>query len=372
MKKIYVCLAGLIICTSSIHSAKQETNQPSTQSAPEKEQRKRNSRRRGRKNQEPVKTQQPAQRPEEYLSIPRDTINPIVITNRFIEDKKLSIFFTNIEFTHSGITAFFNHTFNRKDYGTEFLPHNFSHLTQFIEYAQQAKQSKEFTEGVLRLFNQKLKISPYVSAPAFDRMLTQTAPYFEHQLAQQKFSLWQEIKDSLMDTFKTRFSFLQENPLGFFEDISKEIAEKVTVQMTTPDRVRFTLLRLLTSSCDKLIWSPHDQEKTWESFKSIGATIEQLHKKKVIPDELDANDLYWSLVERYAYFMDLVGSDLSLATCLKIRADIQEHAISWLEAPEQEAALQTKIERLAEAVIQTETKIRARQQGLITDGIMLS
>ena len=235
MKKIYICLAALIICTSSIHSSKQETNQPSTQSAPEKEQRKRNSRRRGRKNQEPVKTQQAIQRPDEYLSIPQEKINPIVITNRFIEDKKLSIFFTNIEFTHSGITAFFNHTFNRKDYGTEFLPHNFSHLTQFIEYAQQAQQSKEFTEGVLRLFNQKLKISPYVSAPAFDRMLTQTAPYFEHQLAQQKFSLWQEIKDSLMDTFKTRFSFLQENPLGFFEDILKEIAEKVTVQITTPD-----------------------------------------------------------------------------------------------------------------------------------------
>lgn len=372
MKKIYVCFVGLIICTSFIHSAKQETNQPSTQLMQEKEQRKRNSRRRTRKNQDPVKIQHLVQRPDEYLSIPQKNITPIVITNRFIEDKQLSIFFTNIEFTHSGITAFFNHTFNRKDYGTEFLPHNFSHLAQFIEYAQEAHQSKEFTEGVLRLFNQKIKTSPYVSAPAFERMLTQTSPYFTHQLAQQKFSLWQEIKDSLMDTFKVRFSFLQENPLGFFEDISKEIADKVTVQMTTPDRVRFTLLRFLTSSCDKLIWSPHDQQKTWETFKSIGNTIEELHKTKVIPDELDAHDLYWSLVERYAYFMELVGSQLNLETCQIIKEDIKDHKIAWLETQELEAGLQTKVERLAEVLITTEAKIRAGKMGLITDGITIS
>lgn len=378
MKKSCFLLFFLCICTSFIHSAKQETNQSSSQDTAKTTEKKRYKRRRGRgrryyqelERQEEIELAK--RNLERNLSSVRKTVSPIIIGNRQEEDKKLNLFFTNIEFTHTGITSFFNHTFNRKEYGTDFLPHNFSHLTQFLQYAQHAGQTKEFTEGVLRLFNQKLKMSSYVSAPALERMLLQASPYFEHQLAQQEFSLWAEIKKSLMHTFRTRFAFLQQNPLGFFDDVSKELADKVSLQVTTPDRVRFTLLRMLTSSCDKLVWSPHDQINTWKSFKTIGNTIEHLHKKKVIPDELDANDLYWSLVERYTYFMELVGSQLTLETCQTIKDDIKEHKVAWLETSEQEAGLQTKVERLAQTLIATEAKIRAGKMGLITDGITIS
>jgi hypothetical protein len=373
MKITYIFLLGLLVCTSSIHSGKPETNQSSTQDTVKIAETKRGwrgRRRRARKKEEtPEATQKEV---SEYLAVPNTNVSPVVVTTRPEDEKKLNLFFTNIEFTHSGISSFFNHTFNRKEYGTEFLPHNFTHLAQFIEYGQQAGQSKEFTEGVLRLFNQKLKMSSYVSAPAFERLLVQSSPYFEHQLAQKDFSLWKEIKTSLMTTFKTRFSYLQQNPMGFFDDISKDIAQKVSLQITTPDRVRYSLLRMLTSSCDKVVWSPSDQEQTWASFKTIGSSIERLHNKKVIPDDLDTNDLYWSLVERYAYFLDLVGSQLTLETCEKIKQDIREHKITWLQAPEQETGLQTKVERLAEVLLETEAKIRAGSFGLITDGVILS
>lgn len=373
MKITHIFLLGLLTCTSFIHSAKHETNQSSSQDTAKKTETKRgwgNRRRRARKKESIPKATQAEV--SEYLAIPNTNISPVVVTTRPEHEKKLNLFFTRIEFTHSGIASFFNHTFNRKEYGTEFLPHNFTHLAQFIEYGQQSRQSKEFTEGVLRLFNQKLKMSSYVSAPAFERLLMQTSPYLEYQLAQKEFSLWQEIKTSLMSTFKTRFSYLQENPLGFFEDISKDISQKVSLQVTTPDRVRFSLLRMLTSGCDKVVWSPSDQEQTWASFKTIGSHIERLHKNKVIPDELDANDLYWSLVERYAYFLDLVGSQLNLETCEAIKKDIREQKISWLQASEQEEGLQTKTERLTEVLLETEAKIRAGSYGLITDGVILS
>ncbi|MFT6765460.1 MAG: hypothetical protein ACJAZS_000337 [Alteromonas naphthalenivorans] len=369
MKITHLFFLGLLMCTVSIHSVKEETNQPSATKDPKR------GRKRGRKRSYTKEVAAPVitkQEVTEYLSVPNATITPITVTHRAEDEKKLNLFFNRIEFTHSGISSFFAHTFNRREYGADFLPHNFTHLAQFMEYGQQAGQSPEFTEGVLRLFNQKLKMSSYVSAPAFERLLLQTTPYFEYQLAQKEMPLWQEIKTHVTHAFKSKFTFLQQNPLRFFDDLSKELSDKVIAQATTPERVRFTLLRLLTSTSDKLVWSPVDQAQTWASFKSIGSAIERLHKKKVIPDELDANDLYWSLVERYAYFMELVGSQLDLETCEKIKQDLKDRKVAWLETPEQEAGLQKKVERLAEVLIETEAKIRASKHGLITDGVILS
>ena len=371
MKITHLFFLGLLMCTHSIHSVKEETNQSYELKSKKISRSKKRKLAREAKAKEKT-TEQTKHEVSEYLSVPNASITPIRIAHKKEGEKKLNLFFNRIEFTHSGISSFFAHTFNRKEYGTDFLPHNFTHLAQFMEYSQQADQSPEFTEGVLRLFNQKLKMSSYVSAPAFERLLLQTTPYFEYQLAQKDTPLWHDLKGHITSTFKTRFSSLQERPVQFFEDLSKELSTKIAVQNTTPDRVRFTLLRLLTSACDKIVWSPTDQAQTWASFKTIGTTLEQLHQKKVIPDELDTNDLYWSLVERYAYFMELVGSQLSMETCEKIKQDLRDNKIAWLETPEQEAGLQTKIERLAEALIETEAKIQASKHGLITDGVLLS
>ncbi len=377
MKITHLFFLGLLICTSSIHSAKEDKKQlsePKIKKRVTRAEKRRLAREAKAKAKEQAKVIT-KQEVDEYLSVPNATVTPIRFTHQQPNkdaEKKLNLFFNRIEFTHNGISSFFAHTFNRKEYGTDFLPHNFTHLAQFIEYSQQANQSPEFTEGVLRLFNQKIKMSSYVSAPAFERLLLQTSPYFEYQLAQKETPLWHGLKDHITSTFKTKFSSLQKQPMQFFEDLSKELSTKLTVENSTPERVRFTLLRLLTSTCDKLVWSPTDQAQTWNSFKAIGSTLERLHKKKVIPDELDANDIYWSLIERYAYFLELVGSQLSLETCGKIKSDLKENNLTWLQIPEQEPGLQTKVERLAEVLLETEAKIRANKYGLITDTVILS
>lgn len=352
----------------SILKAKQETNQSSssvdTSSTSQSSKKRRGKhRRKSEKKNSSIKNLSP----KEYLSIPSSTINPIVISNRtkVHDTEQLNLFFSEIEFTHDGINSFFNHSFNRSDYGTTFLPHNFCHLEQFITYAYKTGQSPEFIEGVLRLFNQKIKMTPYISAPALEEMLQTTKPYFVNLLAQQEGSFLQLIKDQLISVFKTQFSFLQDNPLGFFDHLSEQLASTVSSTVTSPDRIRFTFLRLLTSCYDRLIWSPADQEKTWESFKILGEIITYLHEKNVIPDELDANDLYWSLIERYIYFLDLIGSKLTLNTCQTIKHDLQTNSISWLNTPEQEEGLQTKMERLVEALLDTQIKIQAQQQSLL-------
>ncbi len=310
----------------------------------------------------------------EKLSFDGDTIPVMTIKHSSAaqNEKKVSFFCYPLVFTDEGISSFFNHSFNREEYGKEFLPHNLGHLGQIIRHGQSHGLSKEFTEGAFRLFHQKLKSCPYVSAPAIELFLNENTPYLELQLAKQEFGLWKEIKDLLIERFKSQFSFLQDNPLGFFDYVAKELDEKINTNVISPERARATLVRFLNSALDKIIWSPDDQEKTWESFKKIGNSLHYLHTAQVIPDHLDINDLYWSLIERYCYFLELVGTKLNLETCQLMKHDLAEKKIDWLLISEQEKGITTKLEKIAHAILETETRIIAKNNGIFTEKYLLN
>jgi hypothetical protein len=283
------------------------------------------------------------------------------------EEKTLCLFLNKLEFTQDGIAAFFNHTFNQRRYGTEFLPHNFSHLVQFMDYGKQMNQPHEFFDGVIRLFNTKLKSASFVNSQAFETLLAKEIPILTDLFPDQELSLWKDIKKLLWQNFKNQFSFLKSNPMGFFEDISDQIIQKVKGQVTTPDKFRGTLLRFTAASVDKLAWAAEDQEQTWESFKTIGSQLNQLYEKNIINDPFDINELYWGLIERYCFFLELTGSKLSMTTIAKIKEDINTGTLQWLAMEEQEQGLETKMERLVGAIIETEAKIRMSEHGILTE-----
>lgn len=369
MKKISVIFLCSLACTYSIHSAKPETAQVSAQKEPTKKY----SRKYRRLKKQPVVEEiEPVQNfeapPAQTMSFDEGQLKVFQAPQKLTDaDEKLCMMISRIEFTHEGIAAFFNNSFNRKEYGQDFLPHNFSHLIQFLDYAQAADQPKEFYDGVLRLFNQKLKAAPFVNAGAIESMLAKSTPHFEHIFPQEQLTLWKEVKKTLWQNFKNKFAFLTQDPMGFFEDVSDEIISKVKINATTPDRLRSMLVRFVGTALDKTVWCPDDKEKTWDSFKAIGGHIAALHDKNVLVDEYDLNDLYWSLIERYCNFLELTGSALSLQTCELMKDDIVHEKIPWIKLEEQEEGLETKQERLAQAIFETEAKIRIRKDGILTD-----
>ena len=306
-------------------------------------------------------------------TIAQQPLSEPLFANRYSESKKrVNLFVSRIDFTRDGVSLFLNQTFNNRGYGAEYLPYSLSHLTQFLEFAHTNNQTPEFIEGALRLFNQKIKSAPFLAAPAVERFLNCASPHLQEHLAVTPFSLWQESKQLLSQAFREKFSFAQTDPLGFFEYVSKNLAYEVQTNMITPERVRATCMRFLSCTTDKIIWSPSDQAETWRSFKKIGDSFHELHLKKVIPDELDANELYWGLVERYCYFLKLTGTRLSLDTCKTIKQDLSDGSIPWLMQKEQESVLETKMERLTVAVLETEAKIHAHSHGIITDTLVAS
>ncbi len=289
------------------------------------------------------------------VSCPQKMFNPIDQPTQ--HEKTLCLFLKKVEFTKSGMFTFFSQIFNRREYGTEFLPHNFGHLTQFMKYGHKTKQGHDFFDGVIRLFNTKLKATSCVNSAAFESMLDSTTPFLAH-LFEEKPSLWKDIKKLLWTSFKDRFAFLQEKPMDFFEDVSDQILKEVKAQVTTPEKLRTTTVRFLSGGVDKLAWCPEDQQETWSSFKTLGTQLTTLHEKNIIEDPLDLNELYWGLIERYCYFLELAGPALSLDMCLSMKQDITSGALQWLKTQEQEAGLETKAERLMMAIIETEAKIR--------------
>lgn len=367
-------LAAILACIFFSHSAKPETKQRSDFNQANELAKSRKEHRSGKKRN--LKPQE-MQAGFTLLDPKAPTITPAALSeplfaNRYNENKKrVNLFVTKIDFTRDGVSLFLNQTFNNRDYGAEYLPYSLNHLIQFLEFAHANQQSPEFIEGALRLFNQKVKNSPFVTAPALERFLDRATPHFQAHLAVTPFSLWQESKHLLSTAFREKFSFAQKDPLGFFEYVSKHLASEVQTNMITPERVRATCMRFLSGTTDKIIWTPSAQAETWRSFKKIGDSFHALHLAKVIPDELDANELYWSLIERYCYFLKLAGTRLSLETCKVIKQDLADRSIPWLLQKEQESVLETKMERLTVAVLETEAKIHAHSQGIITDKLMI-
>ena len=371
MKQKWLLALALLTCRSLYSQSEVEENTNDTDyDVPKKESRREKKKREWEKKQSQLQAQEEAEN-QSHLSFKSTDSIPLLTVKNSPEtqqqQKKVSFFCYPLVFTDEGISSFFNHSFNREEYGKEFLPHNLSHLGQIICHGQSHGLSKEFTEGAIRLFHQKLKSSPYVSAPAMEKFLDQTAPYLELQLAKRSFGLWGDIKEILVERFKSQFSFLQDNPLGFFDYVAKELDEKIQANVISPERARATLVKFLNSGLDKIIWSPDDQERTWESFKKIGSSLEYLHKTHVIPDHLDVNDLYWSLVERYCYFLELVGTKLNLETCQLMKRDLMEKNIPWLLTSEQERGITTKIEKIARTVMETEARILAKNNGIFTE-----
>ena len=288
-------------------------------------------------------------------------------------DKILESFCMPLKFTRSGIRCFLKHTFSREEYAEEFLPHNFCHLIEFLEYGNHSEQNNLYIQSTIRLFTNKVKACNYVSADAFFNVIERFPTLLKNHFVKKPPSLLADaqnaIKRILYTTFLSKFSFFKKDPDSFFEDLSGDIAEALHNSSFVQTQVDLELLRqgiikFLEITLNKVIWTPLDQDEVWTSVKAISFKLEELVDHAIInQDELD--DLFQSLLERFIHFLDLAGSELSLNLINTINNEIDEGKVLFLTLEEQEEFITPKAERLRKALEKTETKILARAQGII-------
>jgi len=292
--------------------------------------------------------------------------------NEFNKEYKNPFF--PVEFTPNGLNNFFTNIYNKHWYGQEFLPSNFSHMIQFLQYGKKTKQTAPYLKSVLKLFGNKLKASSYVNSYALldllDMLPNLTQHYFTINLGNIFEQNKKTINDLMYNNFLSDFSFFKKEPKKFLHDLSTKIIEKINKESNIIDthvnleHVRQSLVRFLEQSVGKLIWSPKDHANIWEIFYRTTKKIAELSDIAEDMDNLD--DLYWSLVHRFCFFLDLTGHEMPAEFYKDFRIKLAAADLPMFQIAEQEQAITNKENKLMQALLEGEARSMAYKEGLIT------
>ena len=155
--------------------------------------------------------------------------------------------------------------------------------------------------------------------------------------------------------------------------LSQEIIE--TLQHELPalsddisaQELRHTTVRFLEVGLNKLVWHPEEYDKIWTNVKTISRQLEALMEHAIIDDANDLDDLFWTLIHRFCYFLDLSHHALPTKFFEAIKNDIATDQLLLVELEEQEALITSKRDHVLHAV---RTGL-ARKQG-VAQGLILS
>ncbi len=293
-------------------------------------------------------------------------------------DKLLESFYQPIKFSKVGFSTFLKEEFNRKEYVTEFIPHNLDiHVEQFLRWCNQSQQGIMHANASLRLFTNKVKAAPYMTiTPVIgiaQRLPDLVKPYFIDVPVSLFAKLKKLIKKILFTAFNAHFDYFKSEPNKFLDTLANDIVEEIKSSELVQDHIdkeqlRGTLVRFLDTSIGKLVWSPFDQIDIWESFKQLSNDLVSLRNHEIISED-DLDDLLTTLTQRFVYFLELTGSDLSPDTLIIIETELASDNLAINLLPEQEEYITTKREHILNAIKMTQAKILARSQGIITEVI---
>lgn len=286
---------------------------------------------------------------------------------QYLEDSLQSLCMP-IEPTAAGFTSFLKNSYNQPHYAQDFLPNNFAHAVQFLAHGKQSQQTRSYAQSVVRLFANKLKGCEYVNAHALSELLAQLPQLLEQHFVVQRTSdinlLQTKINQLLYAKFLDKFTDFKSNPTSFFDDLTHDILEALTIHSSdsgdvSMEELRKTVLIFCEIALGKLIWSPDDSIDTWHSVKKISQQLAVLMDYNIISDPDDLNDLFVTLIERYCFFIDLAGHGLPAQFYAQLNQELEQPAALLLTLEEQEDYLESKVERLGRAIRCAQKKCNA-------------
>lgn len=260
-----------------------------------------------------------------------------------------SYFLRPINFSKEGITHYFKYTYNHEKY-TEYLPYNFSHMIQFLEFGQTNDQSEAYAKSIIKLFLQKIKgcdfINSYSLITAMPKLADTLTPYIVKKEATFLQELQKSLKARFSNIFSTYFSYFQKNPDAFLEALSEQIAKKTnevqTQQHVDVEQIKKDILRFLETCISKLIWAPKDGYEAWTAINELATETENFLDKKLLSDVDAFDDICWSLIHRFCYFIDVAAEDIPQETFIQIINDIHNEKLVLLQIEEQENVMTSK------------------------------
>jgi len=263
-----------------------------------------------------------------------------------------------IKFTVPGVNYFLEKTYNDPAYSA-LLADDFSHMIQCLEHGARTKQHAEYAKMIVRLFTNKLKEASWTNAYAFEYLATQLPdllqPYFAPSVDSAIPAMHDMIYQQLHTTFEEHFAEFKKNPNRFLHNRTQEILDIMHKELlTAPQEVaielRGSIGHFIDLALNRLVWSPSHHREIWHSVKSISRSLSKLFEKKIIKSTDELDDLYWSLIHRFSFFLDLQGSELPVVFYEKIRDEINNNDILLVGLEELDELIITKKQQLNNAI----------------------
>lgn len=298
---------------------------------------------------------------------------PIVYTSENYETE--NALYAPITFTPEGVRGYLCNAYNKKEYSQDVLPHNLAHCIQFLEHGKNSKQNRAYIKSVFKLFTNKIKATPHINAYAFSAMLEQLSGILADYFIITRFDSFDKHKEVITDilyaSFLSKYDMFKKNTQEFFETLSQEILDTMHNDLVVAQEnaitieLRQAIIRFLELGLSKLIWSPEDHQAIWPSIKKISHQLEALLDRNIIEDANDLDDLYWSLIHRFCYFLEITGSSLPVDFYEHVKNEMATQPLLMLELEEQESLLETKAKWLMRALLENQAKVEADKHGIV-------
>lgn len=287
--------------------------------------------------------------PKQKSNVKIQTVQPVVEQVSRQEVDLVNFFYRPIDFSTDGISHYFMYVYNHPEY-TNYLPYNLSHMIQFLDHGIQVGQSEAFAASVVKLFMQKIKATPYVDAESFVEFLPKFAQAIQPYLEKKEATFLQEVqtvlKDRLVTVFTKYFSYFQKSPDAFMTSLSEQLAKQTnqlcTMQHVEVEQLKKDILRFIELCANKLVWSSRDDVQVWFVCNKIAYEAQQCLEKKIITNEDSFDDICWSLVHRFCYFLELSAPTLSKDFYEHVLNDLKTKPLVLTSAQEQEDLMTTK------------------------------
>ena len=224
-----------------------------------------------------------------------------------------------------------------------------------------------------------LKSSYYVNAYAFSGLLEtlpeHLAPYFSCTESRayitdsalydatfvDRFS--STINTMLYAKFSSEYDSFRQDPNLFLKKISANIVT-IAHEEVIQEQLRQGVIRFLEIALNKLIWDPSAQEQTWHITKKIAEQLAKLLEYNILDDVNDLDDLYWSLLTRYGYFIELTTTDMPELFYKSIKQDIKSNNIILFAIQEQDHFVEPKRSYMQRMLQEAETNAYHYRLGL--------
>lgn len=265
--------------------------------------------------------------------------------------------------TPTGIQAFFTNVFNAPLYAKEVFPNSTIHLEQLLSIGRKEHLPIEYTTTVLWLFHVKAIEARYINAEAFEPFIDTLVNLLSYHLqtTTDRTVPKELIKNSILTAFAHDAEQIATNPAQFFDTMAEELLKKLQPWIEQEQGInllRHTLTMLLHTMITKMVWDVTNP-LLWQQIKKVGTQLTTLEKEGII-DKQQLNTLFWSLILRICYLIELQASVIPLDVYQEMISDITTSDHPLLRLVDAEPNMTSKAEKLRQVILDSGAVARAQ------------